>query len=59
MSDINDLIHTQAKIAYNQGVDREQQRIIKIIKEGKCVTPDQAFFLIKAISVNNALHEEA
>jgi hypothetical protein len=32
MSDINDLIHTNATIAYNQGVNRERERIVKIIQ---------------------------
>ena len=33
MSDLNDLIHTNAVIAYKQGVERERERIIKIIEK--------------------------
>ena len=33
MSDLNDLIHTNAQRAYEQGIVREQERIVKIIKE--------------------------
>jgi len=33
MSDLNDLIHVNATIAFNQGVEREKERIVKIIKE--------------------------
>jgi hypothetical protein len=29
MSDLNELIHTNATIAFNQGAQREQERIIK------------------------------
>ena len=32
MSDLQDLIHTQAKIAYNLGVKREQERILKVLQ---------------------------
>jgi hypothetical protein len=32
MSDLQDLIHTNATIAFNQGVDRERERIVKIIQ---------------------------
>jgi hypothetical protein len=32
MSDLNDLIHTNATIAFNQGAQREQERIIKLLK---------------------------
>jgi hypothetical protein len=31
MSDLNDLIHTNAHRAYEQGVQREQERIIKLL----------------------------
>jgi hypothetical protein len=31
MSDLNDLIHTNATIAFNQGAQREQERILKLI----------------------------
>jgi hypothetical protein len=33
MSDLQELIHTNATIAYNQGVQREQERIIKILMD--------------------------
>jgi hypothetical protein len=33
MSDLNDLIHTNAHRAYEQGVQREQERIIKILMD--------------------------
>ena len=32
MSDLNDLIHTNAHRAYEQGVQRERERIIKLIE---------------------------
>jgi len=32
VSDLNDLIHTNATIAYNQGVERERERIIKLLE---------------------------
>jgi hypothetical protein len=32
MSDLNDLIHTNAMIAFNQGAQREQERILKVLK---------------------------
>jgi ABC-type uncharacterized transport system fused permease/ATPase subunit len=35
MSDLNDLIHTNATIAFNQGAQREQERIIKLLSEIK------------------------
>ena len=31
MSDLNDLIHTNAKIAYHQGAERERERIIQAL----------------------------
>ena len=31
MSDLNDLIHTNATIAFYQGAQREQERIIKML----------------------------
>jgi hypothetical protein len=35
MSDLNDLIHTNASIAYNQGVLRERERIVSTLEEEK------------------------
>jgi hypothetical protein len=32
MSDLNDLIHTNAQRAYEQGVMRERERIIKLLE---------------------------
>jgi hypothetical protein len=32
VSDLNDLIHTNATIAFNQGVERERERIIKLLE---------------------------
>jgi hypothetical protein len=32
MSDLNDLIHTNAHRAFEQGVQREQERIIKLLE---------------------------
>jgi hypothetical protein len=31
MSDLNDLIHTNAHRAYEQGVQREQERVLKML----------------------------
>ena len=31
MSDINDLIHTNARVAFDQGVKTERERILQII----------------------------
>lgn len=33
MSDINDLIHTNAKVAFDTGVKTERERILKIIAD--------------------------
>jgi hypothetical protein len=33
MSDLNELIHTNATIAFNQGAKREQERIIKLLED--------------------------
>lgn len=33
MSDLNDLIHINATIAFNQGVERERERIIKLLED--------------------------
>jgi hypothetical protein len=49
MSDLNDLIHTNATIAYNQGAQREQERIIKLIQETLLIHADQKFFLVRSI----------
>ena len=50
MSDLNDLIHTNAHRAYEQGVKREQERILKVLqphaehedwcKDGGCYPED-------------------
>jgi hypothetical protein len=49
MSDLNELIHTNATIAFNQGAQREQERIIKLIQETLLIHADQKFFLIRSI----------
>ena len=49
MSDINDLIHSNARVAFDQGIKTERQRIIKLIEEAKVVNTDHKFFLIRAI----------
>jgi hypothetical protein len=49
MSDLNDLIHTNATIAFNQGAQREQERIIKLIQETLLIHADQKFFLVRSI----------
>jgi hypothetical protein len=33
MSDLNELIHTNATIAFNQGAQREQERIVKLLED--------------------------
>lgn len=33
MSDLNDLIATNAKVAFNQGVTRENERIVRVLRE--------------------------
>ena len=33
MSDLNDLIHVNATIAFNQGVERERERIVKVLED--------------------------
>lgn len=33
MSDLNDLIATNAKLAFNQGVTRENERIVRVLRE--------------------------
>lgn len=35
MSDINELIHTTCMHAYNQGIDTERERIIKLLETDK------------------------
>jgi hypothetical protein len=35
MSDLNDLIHTNAHRAYDQGVTRERERVIALLTEVK------------------------
>jgi hypothetical protein len=49
MSNINDLIHTNARTAFEQGVKTEQQRIIKLLEETLLIHTDQKFFLIRSI----------
>jgi hypothetical protein len=49
MSDLNDLIHTNAHNAYAIGVKTEQERIINLIRETLLIHADQKFFLIQSI----------
>ena len=56
MSDLNDLIHTNAVVAFEQGVKTERNRILKAIEEMRppaackcesCATAHRFFELIK------------
>lgn len=49
MSDLHDLIHSNARVAFDQGVKTEQQRILKLIEETLMIHTDQKFFLIRSI----------
>lgn len=49
MSDINDLIHSNAVIAFQQGEKTEQKRILKLIEETLMIHTDQKSFLIQSI----------
>lgn len=49
MSELNDLIHTNAQHAFAIGVKTERERIIKLLTETKIVTADQKFFLTQSI----------
>ena len=49
MSDLNDLIHTNAHRAYEQGVQREQERIIKLLEETLLIHADQKIILVRSI----------
>lgn len=44
MSDLNDLIATNAKIAFNQGVTRENERIVALLTEVKATWSKPAGF---------------
>ena len=39
MSDLNDLIHTNAVIAFQQGEQRERERIIKLLEQVMATSP--------------------
>ena len=47
MSDLQDLIHTNATKAFNQGVERERERIIKLLEDTDSVCSYWAIELIK------------
>lgn len=48
MSDINELIHTTCMHAYNQGIDTERERIIKLLEtDCKNASIEFAIALIK------------
>ena len=53
MSDLNDLIASNAVRAYNEGLERgeafERQRIVKLVNDSKVINTDQKFFLLQAI----------
>ena len=49
MSNMNDLIHSNARVAFDTGVKTEQQRIITLIQETLLIHTDQKFFLIRSI----------
>ena len=48
MSDINDLIHTNARVAFDQGVKTEQQRIISLL-QGKLRDYERMAVYLRAI----------
>ena len=47
MSDLQDLIHANATKAYNEGVERERERIIKLLEDTDSVCSYWAIELIK------------
>ena len=47
MSNLNDLIHTNAVVAFQQGVKTEQNRIIKLLENADSVCSYWAIELIK------------
>ena len=49
MSDLQDLIHTNAHNAYEIGVRTERERIIKLVTDSKTINSDQRYFLLSAI----------
>ena len=49
MSDLQDLIHRNAQLAFEQGVKTERERIIQLIQETLLIHTDQKFFLIRSI----------
>lgn len=64
MSEINDLIHTNAVIAYKLGVQRERERIINILNHNiihrTAAAPGQVFVTIdlSAMSLINVSYTE-
>lgn len=49
MSDLQDLIHRNAQLAYEQGVKNERERILKVIQELMVINADHKFFVIESI----------
>jgi len=49
VSDLQDLIHTNAHNAYEIGVRTERERIIKLVTDSKTINNDQRYFLLSAI----------
>ena len=56
MSDLNELIHTNATIAYNQGVARERERVLRILNSNiihrTAAAPGQVFVTIDPGALN-------
>lgn len=60
MSDLNDLIHTNAKLAFEQGVKRERERIVSILREyAPHLTTSGLMQQILETDVQQNMHERA
>ena len=57
MSNLNDLIHTNAVVAFKQGVKTEQTRIIKLLENADSVCSYWAIELIKRTEPEEAKDE--
>ncbi len=49
MSDLQDLIHTNAHNAYAIGIKTERERIVNLVTNTKVINVDQKYFLLEAI----------
>jgi hypothetical protein len=49
MSDMQDLIHTNAHNAFGIGLKTERERIIKLVNDCKIINTDQKYFLLALI----------